>query len=295
MKMSWTKNILLDLLYDIAGSLFYAVGVYTFAKTADFAPGGLTGLALIMNHLWRFPIGITSITLNIPFIVFTLGILGRSFIIKTLKSMCFCTIFLDVIFPHFPVYSGSRFLSALYSGIFLGIGLALFYMRGSSSGGTDFITMSVKKLHPHFSIGVVTLITDLVIILLGWPVFGDVDAVLYGITSTLLCSLVIDKTIYGMGSGTLLIIITDQGEKVGEEINRIIGRGSTELKGRGTYTDEPRDVILCACSKSQTYMIRTLVQEIDQSSFVMITETSEVFGEGFYNSSGKTIDTRKKK
>ena len=275
------KNIILDIVYDIIGSFFYAVGVYTFAKMANFAPGGVTGIALIMNYLWDLPIGTMSLVLNIPLMLLSLKFLGKEFLLKSLKTMCFCTLFLDVIFPHIPPYTGSQFMAALYSGIFLGIGLALFYMRGSSSGGTDFLTMSVKVLRPHLSIGMVTMAIDLFIILLGWPVFGNVDAVLYGLTATLLTSLVIDKIMYGMGAGTLLIIVTDHGKEIAEKIGEKIGRGSTQLKGRGSYTGDDREVLLCACSKSQAYMVRRAAQEIDRRAFVMITETNEVYGEGF--------------
>lgn len=275
------KNIVLDILCDIIGSFFYAVGIYTFARMANFAPGGVSGLALIMNYLWKLPIGITTIVLNIPLILASVRILGKNFLFKTLKTMCFCMIFLDVIFPHVPVYTGSQFMASLYSGIFLGIGHAIFYMRGSSSGGTDFLTMSVKVLHPHLSIGVVTMSIDFVIILLGWPTFGNVDAVLYGLTSTLLTSIVIDKIMYGMGAGALVIIVTDCGQEIAKRIGELIGRGSTKLQAKGGYTQKYRDVLLCACSKSQAYMVREVVHEIDRTSFVMVTETKEVFGEGF--------------
>lgn len=248
---------------------------------ANFAPGGLSGLAIIMNYLWKLPIGITSLALNIPLVILSYKILGKEFILKTMKTMFFCTIFLDVIFPHFPPYEGSQFMAALYSGIFVGISLALFYMRGSSSGGTDFLTMSIKVLYPHLSIGMLTMVIDLIIIFLGWPVFGNVDSVLYGLVSTILTSLVLDKIMYGMGAGALLIIITDYGDETADRIGEMIGRGSTQLKAKGSYTNEDRDVLLCACSKSQAYMVRNVAKEIDEASFVMITETNEVYGEGF--------------
>ena len=247
----------------------------------NFAPGGMSGLALIMNYLWHLPIGLTTLVLNLPLILLSYKIVGKEFLLKSFKTICISTFFLDVIFPHFPVYTGSRFMAALFSGIFLGIALALFYMRGSSSGGTDFLTMSVKVLRPHLSIGMITMLIDLVIIFLGWPAFGTIDAVLYGLTATILTSLVIDKIMYGMGSGTLLIIITDKGEEVAARISDVIDRGSTEIKARGSYTQDNKDVLLCACSKSQAYMVRRLAHEVDKNVFIMVTETNEVYGEGF--------------
>ena len=100
------KNIILDIVYDIIGSFFYAVGVYTFAKMANFAPGGVTGIALIMNYLWNLPIGTMSLVLNIPLMLLSLKFLGKEFLLKSLKTMCFCTLVLDVIFRHIPPNSG---------------------------------------------------------------------------------------------------------------------------------------------------------------------------------------------
>lgn len=281
MNKKWWKRQAIDLLCDIVGSISYSVGIYTFAKMADFAPGGLSGLALMVNHLWNFPIGITTLVLNIPFILLSWKYVGRRFLIKTARTMVFCTFFLDVVFLHTPAYEGSQFMAALYSGVFLGAGLALFYMRGTSSGGTDFLTMTVKALRPHLSIGVVTMSIDLVIIVLGWPVFGNVDAILYGLAATFVTSVVIDKIMYGVGAGTMVIIITDHGQQIADKIGEITGRGSTAIKAMGTYTKQEKEVLICACSNSQSYTVRTAVHETDENAFVMLAETSQVYGEGF--------------
>lgn len=275
------KNAAGDVVYDIAGSILYSLGIYTFAKMGNFAPGGLSGLALIMNHLWGLPIGITTLAINIPFVALSFKLVGRRFLFKTAKTMVFCTVFLDLIFPHTSAYTGSPFMAALYSGLCLGAGMALFYMRGSSSGGTDFLTMSIKALRPHLSLGLVTMIIDLLIILLGWPVFGSVDAVLYGLISSFVTSVVIDKLMYGMGAGKLLLVITTKAEEVSARIDEISGRGSTSVKAIGSYTKEEKDMLLCACSRSQSYSLRNAIHEVDPAAFIMLTETSEVFGEGF--------------
>lgn len=274
-------TLIVDLLYDIVGGILYAVGIYTFAKTADFALGGLSGLALIANYLWGLPIGVTTLALNIPFILVSYQVVGKLFLLRTMKTMLFCTFFLDVVFPHMPVYTGSPFMAALYSGVFVGAGMALFYMRGSSSGGSDFLTMTIKVQRPYLSIGAVTMGIDLLVISLGGLVFGNVDAVLYGLATTFVSSTVIDKIMYGRDAGKLLIIITNQAQTVADRIGQVTERGSTEIKAKGTYTRQDREVLLCACSRSQSYMVKNLVHEIDPNAFVMLVETSQVFGEGF--------------
>lgn len=275
------RSLAADLLCDLIGGLFYAMGVYTFAKMANFAPGGVTGLALIINHITGFPIGLATIALNIPLILISFRVVGKRFLLRTARSMLITTFFLDVIFPMFPMYGGSQLLAAIYSGICTGIGIAFFYMRGSSSGGTDFLIMSIKVRYPHISFGAVTMALDTLVILLGWPVYGKVDAVLFGLICSFGCSLVMDKILYGIGAGKLLVIITNRGVQVADMISEMSKRGSTILRALGSYTKAERDVLLCACSKSQAYQIVSDVHEIDPGAFVMVTETSEVFGEGF--------------
>lgn len=276
-----TKNLLLDFLFDLIGSICYAIGIYTFARAADFAPGGVSGLALIINYLWKFPIGITSLILNIPLILISYRVVGKQFLRKSARTMLLCTFFLDIVFPYTPSYTGSPFMAALYSGVFLGIGLGMFYMRGTSSGGADFLIMTIKRLHPHLSLGAVTMVLDLLVILLGWPVFQHVDAVLYGLITTFITSLAIDKIMYGTSAGALAVIITDNGLEIAEKISEITDRGSTAIRAMGTYTRQERDVLLCACSKVQTHTILNAVHEIDPNAFIMMTETREVYGEGF--------------
>ena len=276
-----TKGVVTGLFYDILGSILYAAGIYTFARYADFAPGGISGLALIINHVSGFPIGIATLVFNIPLILISLKFLGKGFLLRTFRSMLIITFFIDVVFPRLPAYSGSPIMAAIYYGVFAGAGMTCFYLHGSSTGGTDFVTLSIKAVKPHLSIGILTMLMDLIIILLGGVVFGDVDAVLYGILSTFVTSTVIDRFMYRMGAGTLAIIITDKGALTAKRIDEVIGRGSTSIKAVGSYTRQDRDVLLCACSNSQAYVLRRAVFEADEKAFVMLTETGQVFGEGF--------------
>ncbi len=246
------KTLLIDLLCDLAGGILYAMGIYTFAKMADFAPGGLSGLALISNYLWGLPIGLMTLILNVPLVIVSYKVVGKQFLLKTARSMVISTIILDLIFPLTPPYTGSPFMAALYSGLCMGAGMAFFYMRGSSSGGMDFLIMTIKVRHPHFSLGMVTMVTDFLIILLGWPVFGNIDAVLYGLATAFVSTIVLDKILYGVGAGKLIIIITNEGQQLADRIGEMTDRGSTIIRARGTYTQADRQVLLCACSKSQT-------------------------------------------
>ena len=275
-----------DIAADLAGGVCYAVGIYVFAKHAGFAPGGVSGLALLLDRLLGVPVGLGTLLLNLPLFALSYRFVGRRFLRRTLRSMVFCVLFLDVVFPRLLAYTGEPFLAALYSGVFLGAGMALFYMRGSSSGGMDLLVMTVKALRPHLPVSAVMLACDAVVILLGWPVFGNVDAVLYGLTATAATAVVLDKIMYGVGAGKLVIIITDAGQEVAGRIAAQCGRGSTLVRAAGAYTGAERHILLCACGRAEAYKVRAAAHEIDADAFVMVTETSEVFGEGFTDPRG---------
>ena len=256
------KRILGDFLYNIAGSILYAAGIYTFAGNAGFAPGGVSGLALIMDYLWGLPVGTVTLLLNIPLVIISYRAVGKRLLLKSAATMVISSLFLDLV-------------------ALLGAGMALFYIRGSSSGGIDFLVLAVKKKKPHMTIGVIAMLIDLAVILLGWPVFGDVDAVLYGVLATFTAAAVVDKILYGVGAGTLAVIVTGNGKAVAERIGERAARGVTSLRAVGVYTGKDREVLLCASSKAEAYLVKEAVQEADEKAFFMFTEISEVYGEGF--------------
>ena len=207
------------------GGAFFAVGYYTFIKEASFAPGGVGGLAIIINHFSGLPIGIMTLVLNVPIALLTYRYLSKGFFLRSIKSMVISAFFMDVIFPLFPVYSGQPLLAAVFAGLTTGIGLALIYMRDSSTGGSDFAVMAIQKTYPHLSIGQVTMAIDGVVIALGGLVYDNIDAILYGIITTIISAVVIDKIMYGIGSGKLIIIISDHGDEIAQKIDEISGRG----------------------------------------------------------------------
>ena len=285
--LNW-KTVMLDQIYNLVAGFLYAAAISYFAGGADFAPGGVSGIALICNHLWRWPIGLVTVLINIPLALGSVFFVGKLFLIRSMISTVYCAAFQDLLFSRLPTYSGDPLLAALFTGVLWGAAMALLYMRGSSSGGTDFLTVSINTRRPHLSVGGITGALDVVIILLGWPVFGSVDAVLYGLITTAATSLVIDKVMYGSSSSKMLTIITTKGQEIADCIARDADRGSTMLRALGTYTGTERQMLLCVCARPQVYTIRTAAYRIDPSCMVMISDTSEVYGEGFIDPEQQT-------
>ncbi len=276
------KKLGLNILVDVLGGILIALGTYNFAAASRFPMVGLNGVALIFYHLFDTPIGLVAMLLNIPIALACFRILGRDFFLRSLRTILITSVIMDYVAPLFPVYEGDRMLSAICTGVLSGLGFALIYMRNSSTGGMDFVIMSVKAKNPHISLGKISFILDMLIVGLGTVMVSrDVDGLIYGTIVSYLLSVVVDKVMYGVDSGKMALIVTDFPQEVAERIDVLTGRGATYLKAEGSYSRENKDVVMCACNNKQMFIIRSAVKEIDKKAFVIILESNEVLGEGF--------------
>lgn len=283
---SKVKDWVLDIGADLIGGMLIAVGIYNFALHANFPVAGFSGIAIILYHIFGLPIGIGTILLNIPVSIFCYKFLGKGFFFRSVKSMVISSLLMDYVAPLFPVYEGERLLAALCMGVLCGLGYALIFMRDSSTGGQDFITVSIRKIRPHLTLGVLTMIFDSTTILLGTLiVFHEIDGLLYGIIVTFLMSTVMDHFMYGIYKGKLTLVVTEHGKSVIDAIDKISGRGATLIKGVGGYSLKEKDIVLCACNNKEMYQIKRRIHEIDPDAFTMIVESNEVVGEGFQEGS----------
>lgn len=280
-KINW-KELGIDILVDIVAGMIIAIGMYNFALNANFPVAGFSGIAIILYHLVGLPIGAGTIVLNIPVAIFCYKFLGKEFFFKSVKSMVISSLLMDYVAPLLPVYNGNRLLAALCMGVLCGIGYAMIFMRSSSTGGQDFITMAIKKVKPHMSLGNITFGFDIFTIALGYiVVFKDMDGLIYGVIVTYLLATVMDRIMYGIDEGKMTLIVTEHGDEVAEHIDAYSGRGSTLLKGVGSYSKREKDVVMCACNNKQMYTIKKIAHQVDPKAFTIIMESNEVVGEGF--------------
>ncbi len=280
--MKHAKEVVKDILIDIIGGLFIAIGVYNFAVASGFPVAGISGIAIIFYHFWKIPIGLMTNILNIPIAIVCYKLLGRTFFLKSVKTMLISNAILDFVAPMFPIYEGELMLSAICMGVFSGIGYALIYMRDTSTGGADFIIMAVRKLKPHFSLGMIILVLDFAIVIVGGVLMqGNIDTIIYGLIATYILTVMIDKIMYGMHAGKLALVVTEHGQEVADRIDVLTQRGSTLLKGVGSYTKHEKQVVMCACNNKQMHIVQKAVKEVDPEAFFVSMESNEVRGKGF--------------
>ena len=192
------KRIAQILAYDIVASWLLGVSIVIFAVQANFAPGGVSGVAVILNYLFGAPIGLATVIINIPIILCTFKKLGLSFFLHSIKTVLINAWFADYVVVHLPAYTGSRMLAAILSGVFAGVAYSLVFNMGSSTGGTDFIIAAIRRINPKFSFGMLAFAIDSTVILGSVFVFGEIEAFLYGAVYAVVTSASLDATTWCM-------------------------------------------------------------------------------------------------
>lgn len=280
--MKKNKELLLDLSADVLGSVLMGIGIYSFAEQADIAPGGLSGIAILFKYLWDLPVGIMILIMNIPLLFVAWKYLGKRFAVRTLRTVVLSSAILDVVVtPLAFVYSGDRLLSAIASGVCLGAGLGVIFARGSTTGGTDIISCLVERKNPHLQVGGILTAIDILIIALSIAVFGNLESGLYGIVALYAQGRVMDAILYGRRRGRCVMIFSKKREEIARRIMREMDRGATFLQSRGAYSGEHSEVLLCAAEQREYAKLRHIVRDCDPEAFFVVSETKNVYGEGF--------------
>ena len=282
MNKEFIKELSIDIIVDIIAGIFMGIGTYCFAAAFKFPMVGFTGLALIIYQLSGLPVGIGTIVLNIPFAILSYRELGKKFLLKSIKSIVITSLVIDVVAKIVPVYQGDHMLAAICTGRISATGYSLIFMRDSSTGGADFIMVLVHHFFPHFSLGKIALVIDSIIIVLGVALVSkSINSLIYGLIIAYLVAVVLDKAMDGLTAGKLIMIICDKPKEMAKEISDIIDRGSTYLKAVGSYTEEEKNVVMCACRTKEVHIVRQSAKKLDPTSFVIILDSNEVAGEGF--------------
>lgn len=265
----------------IIGCILYSIGVNSFAVPNSIAQSGVTGVAVILNHLFSVPVGTVNLLLNIPLLILMWIFLGKKLVARTLWVTVLLSAALDLVAMFIPAYTGDKILASLFCGLLQGSGLGLIMITGATSGGTDIVARLVHKFFPHITIGRVVMLADAVIIAAGMLVFGSIETGLYAIIVIFVSTKVIDSMIYGTGNGKMLMVVTDKADEVSKAIISSSRRGVSIIPAIGAYTGESKNVLLCVARKHEISGIIKTIKSIDDKTFIIVSEANEILGEGF--------------
>lgn len=278
-KKTWKRRIM-DYVAITLASAIYAAGVSLFLDPNSLAPGGVTGIAIILNRLTGLETGTWVLLINIPILVVGTWRFGWRFLLSTMYCTILSSLFINLLAP-FGALTTDPFLAALAGACLMALGLGMVFKAGATTGGTDIIIKLLRLKFPHLKTGSLFLITDILVVAASSFVFHDVDVALYAGLVVVINSLLLDVVLYGRDGAKLLFIISDNHEAITKRLLEELDIGVTYLSGSGAYSGKEKNVILCVVKKQLSPKAEAIVREEDPLAFMIVTSATEIFGEGY--------------
>ena len=269
---------LIAYLQIVVGCALGAMAYPMFLTPNYISPGGLTGVAMVFNYLFHWPVGTVSLLLNIPLFLIGYKAMGRVFVFRSLVAMLLFSVLIDLI--PLPVVTEQPLLGALFGGVLLGIGLGLILRGGATTGGTDMSARMVHNRFPHLTVGSLLFGLDCISVLMA-GLFIEVEYALYALICIYISSKVIDMVMLGTSREKACYVISDQHEKIKHELMHRMERGVTVLHAEGGWSGRQRPVLLCVLTPQEITQLKAIVRSHDETAFVFISDAHEVLGEGF--------------
>ncbi|HOI45647.1 MAG TPA: YitT family protein [Candidatus Aminicenantes bacterium] len=284
MQIQWgiLKRQFRHFLLIFLGAAVMGLGYALFLIPHHFVPGGVTGMSIIVNYFTRLPVGILTMTFNIPIFLLAFRMMGKRYALKSIVGLAVSSLMID--FFHeilkLPSATDNAILASIYGGILLGVGLGIVFRGRASTGGSDIIGMILSK-YVGMSVGIGIIIVDFFVISGSGLAFKSLEAPLYGYIVLFLSSRVIDMILEGWNYSKLAIITSTKTAEIEEFILKTLDRSGTALRSRSLYLNREGEVILTVIHRKQLADLREFIKNIDPQAFVIISDTHDILGKGF--------------
>ena len=286
------KNILAIIL----GAGIFSFGIFFLVIPFHFYEGGATGITLITYYLFKIPVSVMNLAINIPLFFLAWKLLGLRALslslIGTFSVSTWMAIFELIPGSHhlqnavFTALDGDILLACIGSGVILGAGLGIIFNAGGTTGGTDIVARIFNK-YTTLSMGRLMLIVDAIVLTTVLIVFKDFRIAAYTLLFILIDTVVIDIVGEGGFAGKGFLVVTSKPDEIAKQITTDLGRGVTFVNGMGYYSQQEMKIIYCVVSRNEMKQMKDIINKIDPFAFITITEAHEILGEGF------TLDTNK--
>lgn len=263
------------------GILLVAISVVYFFEPNNIAAGGITGLAIVINHYIPFiSIGPLVLMMDAVLFVIALIVLGAKFGAKTIYSSVLLSVSMWLMQTFIPInITNDLMLATIFGTLISAGGMAIVFNANASTGGTDIIAKILNKFF-HIEIGKSLLMVDFLVTLLGAITFG-INMGLYGLLSVIINGVVIDNIIAGFKTKSEITIISDKNKDISKFILNDLERGCTFIKGVGGFTGKDTALLYTVLDRSEFIKLKNKIREIDKNAFITVGEVHEVMGEGF--------------
>ncbi len=273
-------RIVIKIIKVILATCLYSAGVALFLDPNNLAPGGVTGVSVLLNRLIGIETGTLILVLNIPLLIIAWKKFGWRFVAGTLSALCLISVFTNILKEFNPI-TDDLLLAAIAGGICIAVGLGTVLKCGLTTGGTDIVVRLLRVKKPHLKTGFLFLVVDLIVISGSLLVFRDFEKAMYAVVAIMITSWVLDVVLYGKDEATLIYIVSDKPEELAKRFMEELDVGVTYLEGVGAYTDKKKKIIMCVVKKRIAPKIEEVVKLEDSSAFMIVTSAKEIFGEGY--------------
>lgn len=263
----------------------YAVGIALFLNPNNLAPGGISGIAIILKKM--FPglpgVGMLILLINIPILAVGIKKFGIKFILSTMYSLIVSSVLIDILPIVFNVngVTDNKMLASVIGGATFGLGMGLMFRLDTTTGGLDIIVKIIKQKKPHLKTGQIYFLLDVVILAASAVAFKDVEVALYAAIAIYVSTVVMDRAIYGGDEATLVYIISEKRELIARRMMKEVNVGATMIQAKGAYSNETTEVIMCVMKKQTLVKVRNILKQTDSGAFMIVSSANEVFGQGF--------------
>lgn len=276
------KNHIKDYIIITIASFFYGLAISQFLDPNDIAPGGVSGLSMIINRIIDIEVGTIILMINIPILLLGLYKFGLKFLISTIYATVMGSIFTNIL-ALYPPITTDPLLATICGSAIASIAIGFIFKAGATTGGTDIIVKVLRLKFPHLKTGRLFLICDMFVVLLSAFVFEHTDSALYAAIGVFLMSMVFDIVLYGADGAKLIYIISNEWQNIATRLLMELDVGVTYLEGEGAYSNERKRVIMCVVRKQIAPQVEEVVKEEDGNAFMIISSAAEIYGEGYKN------------
>lgn len=278
-KKNWKRRTLDYVVITIAAFL-YAVSVSLFLDPNRLAPGGVTGISIILNKVIKIETGTLVMLINIPILILGAWKFGFRFILSTIYCTSLTSMFINLLQPVGAI-TQDPFLAAIAGGALMAVGLGLVFKSGATTGGTDIIVKVLRTKMPHLKTGSLFLVLDAIVVIISALVFQDIDVAMYAGVVVLINSTLLDVVLYGKDGAKMIFIISDKNEIIAKRLLEDLDLGVTYMSGAGAYSGKEKKVIFCVMRKQLSPKVEEIVRNEDPNVFMIVSSATEIFGEGY--------------
>ncbi|EOS37088.1 hypothetical protein C804_00198 [Lachnospiraceae bacterium A4] len=263
-----------------AAAVIYAVAISLFLDPNNIAPGGVTGISILVNRFTKIPTGTVNMMINIPIVLLGFWKFGWRFICSTMYVLALITIFINSLAVYGAV-TDDLLIAAVLGGALIGVALALVFKAGATTGGIDIIVKVVRTKRKHIKTNILFLAFDSMVILASWLVFQDLTVAFYAGIAVITDSIVMDKILYGSDEAKMIFVICDKPEQVKQRLFGELDLTATIIPAKGAYTNAPKEMLMIVTRKQVYPKLEEVVKDEDASAFMIVSSASEIFGEGY--------------